>query len=129
MTDPAGDPNGAYWRSLEEGRFRFQRCRVCANAWLPARSECPKCWSPDWDWEDADGGGRVVSWVVFHTAFHEAFAERLPYNVAVVELEEGPRLITNLTNLPNTPEDVTDKPVRLVIERDLDRALPRFRLT
>jgi len=128
MPDPTDDPSSAYWGYLEGGQFRFQHCRACANAWLPARSQCPKCWSPDWEWEDASGGGRVVSWVVFHTAFHEAFKERLPYNVAVVELEEGPRLITNLTNLQDAPGDVTDKPVRLVIERDMDRALPRFRL-
>jgi uncharacterized OB-fold protein len=128
MPDPTDDPSAAYWGFLEGGQFRFQHCRACANAWLPARSQCPKCWSPDWEWEDASGGGRVVSWVVFHTAFHEAFKERLPYNVAVVELEEGPRLITNLTNLQDAPGDVTDKPVRLVIERDMDRALPRFRL-
>jgi hypothetical protein len=128
MSDPTEDSSAAYWGFLDSGRFRFQRCRACANAWLPARSECPKCWSPDWGWEDAGGGGRVVSWVVFHTAFHEAFETRLPYNVAVVELEEGPRLITNLTNLDEAPDDVTDKPVRLVIERDMDRALPRFRL-
>jgi uncharacterized OB-fold protein len=70
----------------------------------------------------------VVSWVIFHTAFHEAFEKRLPYNVAVVELDEGPRLITNLTNLADRPGDVTDHPVRLVIERDMDRSLPRFRL-
>jgi len=117
-----------YWRSLEEGRFRFQRCVHCANAWLPARSECPKCWSADWRFEDASGRGKVVSWVIFHTAFHEAFKDRLPYNVAVVELAEGPRLVTNLTNLADRPGDVTDHPVALVIERDMDRALPRFQL-
>jgi uncharacterized OB-fold protein len=125
--DAIENPGEAYWKSLEEGRFRFQRCSHCNNAWLPARTECTACWSPDWRWEDASGKGRLVSWVVFHTAFHEAFGKRLPYNVAVVELAEGPRLITNITNLPEG-EDVTDRPVSLVIERDMDRALPRFRI-
>ena len=126
---PAGEtPDDAYWAALDQGAFRFQRCSSCQTAWLPAREECPSCWSPKWAWETASGQGHLVSWVIFHTAFHEAFEKRLPYNVAVVELAEGPRLITNITNLAEHPGDVTDRSVILVIERDHDRALPRFRI-
>ncbi len=127
-TDTLEVPRDAYWRMLGEGRFRFQRCARCGNAWLPPREDCPSCWSPDWRWEEASGRGKLVSWVIFHTAFHEAFEKRLPYNVAVVELAEGPRLITNIVNLEGSEEDVTDRPVSLVIETDHERALPRFRL-
>jgi uncharacterized protein len=121
-------PREVYWRMLEQGRFQFQRCRRCGEAWLPPREDCPSCWSPEWAWEDASGRGRLVSWVVFHTAFHEVFEKRLPYNVAVVELEEGPRLITNIVSLPGADEDPTDRPVSLAIETDHGKALPRFRL-
>jgi uncharacterized protein len=126
--DAVEAPRDTYWRMLEEGRFRFQRCARCRNAWLPPREDCPSCWSPEWRWEDASGRGKLVSWVVYHTAFHEAFEKRLPYNVAVVELEEGPRLITNIVNLPDSKEDVTDRPVSLAIETDHGKALPRFKL-
>jgi uncharacterized OB-fold protein len=78
----------------------FQRCAECGHAWLPTREECPKCWSPDWRREEASGEAKVVSWVVYHTAFDKRFAERLPYNVALVELAEGPRMITNLVEIP-----------------------------
>lgn len=126
---PAAEtPGDAYWALLAKGEFRFQRCTKCNTAWLPPRDDCPRCWSPRWSWEAAGGKGRLVSWVIFHTAFHEAFAKRLPYNVAVVELAEGPRLITNITNLADHPGDVTDRTVSLMIERDHDRALPRFRI-
>jgi uncharacterized OB-fold protein len=121
-------PRDRYWGMLEQDRFRFQRCARCGHAWLPPREDCPACWSPEWRWEDASGRGKLVSWVIFHTAFHEAFEKRLPYNVAVVELEEGPRLITNIVNLPASNEDVTDRPVSLAIERDHGKALPRFKL-
>jgi uncharacterized OB-fold protein len=121
------DPQAAYWSALEQGRLCFQHCRTCANNWLPARTECPRCWSVDWTWEQSAGEGRVVSWVVFHTAFHEAFKSRLPYNVAVVELVEGPRLVTNLIE-PFKQDEVVDQPCRLIIEKDHNRALPRFRL-
>jgi uncharacterized OB-fold protein len=127
MSAAEQDPRTTYWSSLEEGRLRFQRCAACGNRWLPPRTECPRCWSAEWVWEEASGDGRVVSWVVFHTAFHEAYRDRLPYNVAVVELAEGPRLITNLIE-PLDAADVIDRRCRLTIERDHDRALPRFRL-
>jgi uncharacterized OB-fold protein len=127
--NPAIEPaSEAYWGALKEGQFRFQRCASCKTAWLPPRSECPSCWSPRWSWEPASGKGRLLSWVIFHTAFHEAFKTRLPYNVAVVELAEGPRLITNITNLAEHDGDVTDRAVSLVIEYDHDRHLPRFRI-
>lgn len=121
-------PSDEYWAALANGRLRYQRCGECGHSWLPARSECPKCWSAKWSWQDASGKGRILSWVVFHTAFHEAFEKRLPYNVAVVELAEGPRLITNITNLADHPGDVCDRNVSLVVERDHDRSLPRFKI-
>jgi uncharacterized OB-fold protein len=121
-------PGDAYWQALEAGRLAFQRCDACANAWLPPRTECPRCWSAQWRWEEASGAGHVVSWVVYHVAFDPRFKERLPYNVAVVELAEGPRLVTNLIDLP-PGENLIDRPVSLVIERDHDRSLPRFKLS
>ena len=121
-------PQDTYWRNLEEGKLRYQHCSACGNRWLPARTECPHCWSAEWDWRDAAGEGRVVSWVVFHTAFHEAFKDRTPYNVAVVELVEGPRLITNIVDPLKTEDEIIDRRCVLEIQRDHERALPRFRL-
>lgn len=85
-----------FWDGLSAGELRYQRCTACAHAWLPAREECPRCLSDQIAWQASAGRGRLISWVVYHQAFHPAFADRLPYNVAVVELEEGPRLITNV---------------------------------
>ena len=59
---------------------------------------------------------------------HEAFKGSLPYNVAIVELAEGPRMVTNLTNLEGWDGPVADRPCELVIEEDLGRRIPRFRL-
>lgn len=101
--------NEPYWEGLEEGELRFQRCRRCSHAWLPARAECPNCLSDDWAWETASGRGHIISWVIYQHAFHEAMEERIPFNVAIVELAEGPRLITNI----DAPQD------QLAIERDV----------
>lgn len=126
--DDRNDPGTDYWRRIDDHRLCFQRCAACRHAWLPPRTECPRCWGADWAWEEASGEGRLVSLVVFHTAFHEAFRDRLPYNVAVVELAEGPRLITNIRGVVDAGSVALDVPVRLVFERDHDRTLPRFRL-
>lgn len=124
---PAPTPQEAHRAALDARRLTFQRCRSCAQAWLPAREECPKCWSADWAWEEASGTAEVVSWVVYHTAFDKRFTDRLPYNVAVVQLAEGPRMVTNLVDLPEG-EDVIGQTVTLAFEEDLGRPLPRFKL-
>lgn len=131
MTMPLAAPeiteiSRPYWESLKQGRLMFQRCE-CGHAWLPARRECPSCLGDKLRWEQACGRGRLVSWVVYHTAYHDAFKHRLPYNVAIVELEEGPRLITNMVD----PHErlVCDTAVELRVESDEGIALARFALS
>jgi len=116
-----------YWDALEQGRHVFQRCNVCGNAWLPPRHECPRCLRSDYAWEDAGGAARLISWVVYHTAFHPAFKPRLPYTVAVVELAEGPRLISNIAGAADPEALHIDQPLRLTIEREGGVAIPRYR--
>jgi|SRR6185312_15116003 len=110
------DLNQPYWDALAEGRLTFQRCRKCENAWLPPRNECPRCLEADWAWQDAGGAARVVSWIVYHTAHDETFKDRVPYNVAIVELDEGPRMITNIVGVPNERIE-PDAKVRFVPEQ------------
>jgi uncharacterized OB-fold protein len=118
--------NSPYWDSLAQGALSFQRCDACGHAWLPPRSECPACLADTCHWEQAAGGARLVSWVVYHIAYHPAFKDRLPYNVAVVELEEGPRLISNLVGVSDTAALTIDQRLRLVIEDEGGTAVPRF---
>lgn len=84
-----------YSAALGEGRLLLQRCG-CGELRLPPRAACAKCLATTWTWLAAVGGGRLYSWVVYHVAFHADFRDRLPYNVALVELDEGPRMITNI---------------------------------
>lgn len=125
---PQPDPNEAgrpFWEALRGGALTFQRCKACNKGWLPARSHCPNCLSDDWSRENANGRARLVSWVVYRIAYHPAFAERLPYIVAVVELEEGPRMISNIVQAQ--PESLQmDMALRLVIESEGEVSVPRF---
>ena len=118
--------NAPYWGALKEGHLVFQQCEACQGRWLPPRSECPHCLSPSWRWERASGRAKLISWVVYHTAFHPAFKERLPYNVAVVELAEGPRLISNVVGVEDQEALRIDQTLNLVIEDEHGVAIPRF---
>ncbi len=114
-----------YWRSLEAGRLTYQHC-ICGHRWLPPRTECPSCLGTDWSWRDASGRGKLVSWVVYFVAYDEAFKEKLPYNVAIVELEEGVRLVSNITGCPDGQGLELDMPLELAVEHEGDVVLARF---
>jgi len=117
--------NQTYWDSLKAGDLMFQQC-ACGHRWLPARTECPSCLARDWQWKKATGDARLVTWVVYHHAYHPSVADRLPYTVAVVELAEGPRLVTNIVEQDHPEPLRVDMPLALRIEVEGDTSLPRF---
>jgi uncharacterized OB-fold protein len=117
------ETNRPYWEGLAQGRLRFQRCDACGNTWLP-----PRCLSPDTRWQDASGRATVVSWVVYHTAYADHLKSRVPYDVTLVELEEGPRLLTNIVDSDSGRRLAYGTPVFLEIETEDSVAIPRFRL-
>lgn len=108
---------------LEHGSLCFPRCRACGLAWLPPRAECPRCLAANWDWDRACGNARLISWVVYHRAYHESVADRVPYLVALVELSEGPRLISTLLGVA---EPRAEMALRLRIEPIDGRAAACF---
>ena len=115
-----------FWDALrQQGRLTFQRCKACGHAWLPARSDCPSCLGDDWQRDNAAGGATLISWVVYHHAYHPAFESRLPYTVAVVQLDEGPRMISNVVHADPTSLRI-DQQLHLVIEDEGGTAVPRF---
>lgn len=115
-----------YWNALRQGKLMVQRCGDCGRASLPARAECPYCLSANRGWERASGRGELLSWVVYHIAYHEAFKARLPYNVAVVRLDEGPQMLTNIIGANDRL--VVGARVKLHVEHEDGFALARFEL-
>jgi uncharacterized protein len=124
---PSGDPIAEpFWAALDEGLLKFQRCSDCGHRWLPPRSECQNCLSPRTSWERASGDATLISWVVYHHAYHPAFAARLPYTVAIVQLAEGPRMVTNIVGSDDPESLRIDQALRLRIEREEGVSVPRF---
>lgn len=119
------DDNRFWFEAAAEKRLVVQRCSSCATLRHPPGPCCPHCRSLEWDTVEASGRGTVYSYVVAHHPRHPAFD--YPLLVAVVELEEGTRLITNLVDV--APDDVrVGMPVTLAwLEADPDLTLPVFR--
>jgi uncharacterized OB-fold protein len=83
-----------YWDGLREGVLRVQRCQDCGQTWFPPSTHCPQCLSKHIEWHDTTGAGRVWSWVVFHRRYFAGIEP--PYNVAFIELDEGPMMMSRI---------------------------------
>ena len=85
-----------FWDGCKEGRFLLRHCNACGEYHFYPRPFCPKCWSDDVTWKDASGRGQVYTYSVVRQNDLPPFPERVPYVAAVVELDEGPRVMTNI---------------------------------
>lgn len=85
-----------YWDALRQRKVVLPRCKACSLAWYPLGPACPNCFATDFEWSPMSGKGVLHNYVVYHKAFAPWLEKRLPYAVVQVELDEGPRLTTNL---------------------------------
>jgi uncharacterized OB-fold protein len=92
------DYTRTWWDAASEGRFLIVRCGDCGRAHYYPRPFCPRCGSDDVRWEQASGAATLYTWSVVHRNDLPPFNERVPYVAAVVELEEGPRVGTNVVD-------------------------------
>ena len=87
-----------YFDAAREGRLSLPRCPRDGFFFYP-RSRCPHCLQDDWTWDDASGRGEIYSYTVDRVGLDPAQRGRVPLVVAIVELEEGPRLTTNIVGI------------------------------
>jgi len=90
-----------FWEGTQAGEIRLQRCDDCSKVYFPPRPFCPACASRKVSVFKASGKAKLFSYVIHH---RPAPGFTPPYAIAVVELEEGPRMMTNIVNCPQTPE-------------------------
>jgi len=88
-----------YWEGLAQGELRIQRCNVCSKAVFYPRSICPHCHADQLAWIVASGKGTIYSYTVAHQGFGP-FAADVPFIVAIVELEEGVRMMSRIVDAP-----------------------------
>lgn len=120
------EPSRPFFEGAMAGRLMLMKCSACGAVRLPSRQHCDECLSPDVAWIEASGLGTVRTFGIMHQRYHPGFAADIPYNVTIVELDEGPRLPTNLVGVVNADIRVGMR-VKVEWERHADVAIPRFR--
>jgi len=123
---PVPTPESAhFWDGTAQGELRLQRCRGCSETYFPPQPFCPTCAGDDVEVVRSSGHGTLHSYVISYRA---APGFEAPYVIAVVELDEGPRLLTNLVDVAPDPQSLPlDLPVEVVYEPVGEIALPWFR--
>jgi len=130
MTDralPAITPETAhFWEGTRAGELRLQKCAACSHVYFPPRPFCPQCASANVGILRASGRATLYSYVIHHRPV-PGFTP--PYSIAVVQLEEGPRMMTNIVEIEQTPERLLlDMPLEVVFQRMTEEiSLPLFR--
>jgi uncharacterized OB-fold protein len=116
-----------FWDTAREHRLSVQQCRECGESWFPPSTLCLHCGSRDYHWFDASGRGVVHSFVIYHRLYHEGWEGEVPYVVALVELDEGPRLYANLVET-EIDEVACDMKVSVVFDDVTETCtIPKFR--
>ncbi|MCY3795976.1 MAG: Zn-ribbon domain-containing OB-fold protein [Gammaproteobacteria bacterium] len=121
--NPATQP---FWDACAQGRLLLQRCGDCGHLQLYPRLLCAACGSRTLGWVEASGRGTVKTFTIIRRAVSAAFEPDAPYVVALVELEEGPTLMSNI--IGRDPASVAiGQPVRVTFEaRGEGIAVPQF---
>ncbi len=116
-----------FWDYCKKHELRAQKCLKCGGLYYPPSPLCPHCLSMDSEWVKLSGRGKVFTYIVAHRRYHPGFSAELPYVVAVIETDEGLRILSNVIGC--MPDAVRiDMPVEVVFEdASPEFALPKFR--
>ncbi len=88
-----------YWDATRRGELVIQFCQACSQSTFPPRAHCPDCGSSKLQWRQVSGKGTIYSYTIAHRPPHPVFADQCPMAIAVVELEEGPRMMSNIVDV------------------------------
>lgn len=116
----------AFWTSIADGKLMLRRCTECRRFHYYPRTNCPYCWG-ETEWVQASGEGVIFASTTVRRMGLPPFNKRVPYNLSIVELAEGPRMLTNVVGCP-VQDAVIDAKVTFSPSQDEDRWMPTFRL-
>ncbi len=104
-----------FWEGTRKHELRMPICNSCSGIFFYPRERCPECLSDDLDWSTVSGLGRLHTYTIIEQSVHPYFLKDIPYVYAMIQLNEGPRIISNIINCPLT-EIKIDMEVRAVYE-------------
>ncbi len=104
-----------FWEATKRHELVMPRCKKCDHFFFFPRVVCPVCLSPDIEWVQVSGKGRLHTWTVVRQPAHPGFKDDVPYIYAVIQLDEGPRMISNLVEC-SLEDAKVDMPVTAVFD-------------
>ncbi len=133
-TQPAPKPikpvisenNRPFWDGCRDRKLMAQRCTHCGEWRHPAAPVCPQCLGAGYEWQELSGRGELFSYIVIHRGYHPWWAQRVPYNVALIELEEGVHMFSNVVGTPTEQLQVGQKVKVAFEQRGDDLVVPVF---
>ena len=126
LNDAATAP---YWEAAARHELVLPCCGGCGLVFFPPREVCPSCWSDEIAWQQMGGGGTVWTYTEVHVAFYDdTWADDVPYVVAVVELDEGPRLLANIVEADVDRLAIGDRVEVVFEDRSEGVTLPVFQV-
>ena len=120
------EDSSEYWDGTRKNKLLLQHCDQCGKYRFPPQHLCPDCWSDRSEWVEAAGKGEVYTFAVARRAIKPDWNEKIPYVTALVQLDEGPKIFTNIVEC--APEDVTiGMRVKVIFDHvNEEIALPKF---
>ena len=128
-TEPSPTPETEhFWAGTRQGELRIQHCNNCGRYYFYPRPFCRYCQSRNVEWRVVSGTGTLISYVINYRPLPPAAPDE-PQVIALVELDEGPRMMTSIVGVAPEPENLPlDARVRVEFEPRGEQALPVFRL-
>jgi uncharacterized protein len=119
--------SGEFYQYCKNHELRFQRCTKCGKWRHVPRDMCAECGSWDWEWAKSSGRGKLFTWTVVTLPMHPAFTEEVPYAVCLIDMAEGPRIVSRIVDV--APQDLRmGLPVEVIFDAVTPEVtLPRFR--
>ncbi|MBI2863092.1 MAG: Zn-ribbon domain-containing OB-fold protein [Chloroflexi bacterium] len=116
-----------FFEGAKRHELVLQKCKSCGAVLWPVKFRCDSCLNTELEWAKVSGKGKLYTFAIMHQVFHPGFADKVPYNIAVVELDEGLRVTTNVVGCSNS-ELRADMPLEVTFE-DLSEkvTIPKFK--
>ena len=129
LPNPREPDTAAFWAATRDRKLTYQTCDDCAAVVFYPRRHCPSCGGRALTTSEATGGGTVYSYSVVRQSYHPFFRDLVPYAVAWIDLDEGPRLMSNVIGVDDPSSDVhCGQRVQLEWEEHDELSIPLFRV-
>lgn len=117
-----------FWAATKDRQLKYQQCANCNTIVFYPRRHCTGCTSSNLEWKTASGRGKVYTYSVVRQSYHPFFRNRIPYAVAWIDLDEGPRLLSNIVGVDDPLTDIRiGMPVQVEWEEHEELNIPLFR--